>query len=49
VDHLNKNIWQYSDDLLEELIAHLSTTASLPAIWLIDEDADPMGFPSPAE
>jgi hypothetical protein len=46
VDHLNKNIWQYGDDLLEELIAHLSTTASLPAIWLIDEFSYSFSLPS---
>jgi hypothetical protein len=35
-------------DLLDKLFTCFSTTASLPA-ELINEDADPMGFLSPAE
>jgi hypothetical protein len=47
-DVLNEVVRQLGEDLLNELFAYLATTASLPT-ESADEDADPAGFPSPAE
>jgi hypothetical protein len=46
-DVLDEVICQLGDDLLDELFAHLATSASLPA-ESADEDTDP-GFPPSAE
>jgi hypothetical protein len=47
-DVLDKVVCQLGDDLLDELFACLATTASLP-VESINEDANPVGFLSPAE
>ncbi|KAJ7851839.1 hypothetical protein B0H14DRAFT_3451154 [Mycena olivaceomarginata] len=47
-DILDEVVCQRGDDLLDELFACLATATSLLA-ELIDEDTDPVGFPSPAE
>jgi hypothetical protein len=47
-DVLDEVVRQLGDNLFDELFTHLSTTASLP-VELINEDADLIGFPSPAE
>jgi hypothetical protein len=44
----DKVVCQLGDDVLDELFAHLATTASLLA-ESINEDADLVGFLSPAQ
>jgi hypothetical protein len=48
MDILDEVVRQLGDNLLDELFAHLATTASLLA-ESIDEDVDLAGFPSPAK
>jgi hypothetical protein len=48
-DVLDEVVRQLGDDLLEELFARLSTSASLPAESVDGEEMEPVGFPRPAE
>jgi hypothetical protein len=48
-DVLDEVIRQLGDDLLEELFARLSTSASLPAESVDGDEMKPVGFPRPAE
>jgi hypothetical protein len=48
-DVLNEVVCQLGDDLLDELFAHLSSSASLPAESVDGDETDPVGFPHSAE
>jgi hypothetical protein len=45
MDVLDEVVRQLGDDLLDELFAHLSTSASLPAESVDGDETDPAGFP----
>jgi hypothetical protein len=48
-DVLDEVVRQLGDDLLDELFAWLSTSASLPAESVDGDEMEPAGFPRPAE
>jgi hypothetical protein len=48
-DVLDEVVRQLRDDLLDELFARLSTSASLPAESVDGDEMEPAGFPRPAE
>jgi hypothetical protein len=48
-DVLDEVMRQLGDNLLEELFARLSTSASLPAESVDRDEMEPVGFPRPAE
>jgi hypothetical protein len=48
-DVLDEVVRQLRDDLLDELFARLSTSASLPAELVDGDEMEPAGFPCPAE
>jgi hypothetical protein len=48
-DVLDEVVRQLGDDLLDELFARLSTSASLPAESADGDEMEPAGFPRPAE
>jgi hypothetical protein len=48
-DILDEDVRQLGDDLLDELFAWLSTSASLPAKLADGDEMELAGFPRPAE
>jgi hypothetical protein len=49
MDILNEVVCQLGDDLLDELFARISTSASLPAESVDGDETEPAGFPHSAE